>query len=291
MKTGIVTDTYSSITQAEADKLGIRLLHMPFYINEETFYEGLNITTEEFVQKLENGAAVSTSQPSPMDVTELWDKALEEYDELVYLPLSSGLSGACETAIMLSQDDPYEGRVFVVNNGRVSTPLHCTVLDALELVKEGYSAKQIKEMLENARDDMTIYIAVETLDYLKRGGRITPAAAALGSVLNLKPVLKLATGKLDSFKKCRGFNKAKKTMLEAMKNDLETRFKEAYESGNLYLMAATSASPETTAAWIEEIKKEFPGMDVLCDQLPLGVFCHTGTGALGIGCSVKPKRI
>ena len=291
MKIGILTDTYSSITQAEAEKLGIHLLHMPFYINEETFYEGLDITTEEFVKKLESGATVTTSQPSPLNVTEFWDKALEEYDELVYIPLSSGLSGSCETAIMLSQDERYEGKVFVVNNGRVSTPLHCTILDALELVKERYSAKQIQEMLENARDDMTIYIAVETLEYLKRGGRITPAAAALGNVLNLKPVLKLATGKLDSFKKCRGFNKAKKAMIEAMKNDLETRFKDAYESGNLYLMAATSASPEVTAAWVEEIREAFPGMEVLCDQLPLGVFCHTGTGALGIGCSVKPKRI
>lgn len=289
MKTiGIITDSHSSVSQAEAEKLGIRVLPMPFYIDGECFHEGVDLTREKFFEKLAGGSAITTSQPSPADVYDIWDAALEEYEKVLYMPLSSGLSGSCETAMAMAQDEKYEGRVFVVDHGQIATPLHQMILDTLVLIEKGYSAEQIKEILEKAKDRMMIYIGVETLEYLKRGGRVTPAAAAIGSVLNIKPVLKLETGKLDSFKKCRGFSKAKKAMLEAMKNDLETRFADAAADGQVHLLAATSASEEETAAWVAEIEAAFPGMKVFCDPLSLGVSCHTGTGALGIGCSVVP---
>jgi DegV family protein with EDD domain len=223
-------------------------------------------------------------------VLKLWDEALEEYETVLYIPISSGLSGSCQTAMMMAQEEPYCGRVFVVDNGRVSTPLHRSVLDALELIEEGYSAAGIKAILEEARDKMVIYIGVQTLEHLKQGGRITPATAALGTVLNIKPVLKFDVGNLDTFKKCRGFNKARRVMIEAMEHDLNTRFKEWYDRGEVYLLAASSASQEETESWVAEIKEAFPGMEVMCDDLSLGVSCHIGQGGLGIGCSVRPER-
>lgn len=285
---GILTDSHSSISQEEAAQLGIRVLAMPFYIDGECFYEGINLTREEFFRKLESGAVITTSQPSPAEVYDLWDQMLEEYEKVLYMPLSSGLSGSCHTAMAMAQEEQYEGRILVVDHGQIATPLHQMILDTLELIQKGYSAEEIKEMLEKSRDRMMIYIGVDTLEYLKKGGRVTPAAAAIGSVLNIKPVLKLETGKLDSFKKCRGFGKARKIMLETMKQELETRFADAAADGQIHLMAATSASEEETAEWVKEIEEMFPGMDVFCDPLSLGVSCHTGAGALGIGCSVVP---
>ena len=285
---GIITDSHSSITQEEAKKLGIWVVPMPFYIDGECYYEGVNLTREAFFEKLGSGSVITTSQPAPADVCDVWDWALKEYEKILYMPLSSGLSGSCETAMALARDEEYEGRVLVVDHGQVATPLHQLVLDTLELIEKGYSAEEIKEFLESGKDRMMIYIGVETLEYLKRGGRITPAAAAIGSVLNIKPVLKLETGKLDSYKKCRGFGKVKKTMIDAMKEDIEKRFADAAADGALHLLAATSAGEEETAAWIAEIEAAFPGMKVFCDPLSLGVSCHTGTGALGIGCSVVP---
>ena len=285
---GIITDSHSSITQEEAKKLGIWVLPMPFYIDGECYLEGVNLTREEFFAKLESGSAITTSQPSPADVCDVWDWALKEFEKVLYMPLSSGLSGSCETAMALARDEEYEGRVLVVDHGQIATPLHQLILDTLELIEKGYSAERIKEILETGKDRMMIYIGVETLEYLKRGGRVTPAAAAIGGVLNIKPVLKLETGKLDSFKKCRGFGKAKKTMIEAMKSDIETRFSDAMADGKLHLLAATSANEEETEAWVKEIEEAFPGMKVFCDPLSLGVSCHTGTGALGIGCAVVP---
>ena len=285
---GIITDSHSSITQEEAKKLGIWVLPMPFYIDGECYLEGVNLTRKEFFAKLESGSAITTSQPSPADVCDVWDWALKEFEKVLYMPLSSGLSGSCETAMALARDEEYEGRVLVVDHGQIATPLHQLILDTLELIEKGYSAERIKEILETGKDRMMIYIGVETLEYLKRGGRVTPAAAAIGGVLNIKPVLKLETGKLDSFKKCRGFGKAKKTMIEAMKSDIETRFSDAMADGKLHLLAATSANEEETEAWVKEIEEAFPGMKVFCDPLSLGVSCHTGTGALGIGCAVVP---
>lgn len=285
---GVLTDSHSGISQKEAKELGIMVLPMPFYIEEECFYEDITLSREEFFQKLTSGARITTSQPSPADVMNLWNKALEQYEQIIYLPISSGLSGSYAAAAALAQEEIYQNRVFVADLGRISTPLHRSVLDALELVEKGYSAKEIKEILEKSREQMVIYIGVETLEYLKRGGRITPATAALGTVLHIKPVLKLDIGTLDMFKKCRGFEKAKKVMIEAMKLDLETRFKKWADKEEVYLMAASSASEEVTREWVKEIEEAFPNYSVMCDYLSLGVSCHTGYGGLGIGCSCRP---
>lgn len=287
---GIITDSHSSISQETAKELGIRVLPMPFFIDGECYYEGVTLTREQFFQKLHSGAEVSTSQTSPADVMSFWDEALKEYEQVLYLPISSGLSGSYMTAAALAEDEPYKGRVFVVDHGRIATPLHRAILDVLELIQEGCSAQELKAILENARDKMSIYIGVDTLEYLKKGGRITPAAAAVGTVLHIKPVLKLDVGKLDSYKKCRGFLKAKKIMIDAVREEMETRFRPWLERGELHLMAASSSSPEETQEWVREIEEAFPGMPVLCDDLSLGVCCHTGSGALGIGCSCKLKR-
>lgn len=287
---GIATDSHSGIVPEEAAKLGIKVLPMPFYVEDECFYEEVSITREEFFEHLNSGKKVTTSQPSPEAVMELWRECLKEYEKLIYMPMSSGLSGSCNTAIMLAQDEEFEGRVLVVDNGRVSTLLHRSILDALEMIEEGLSAEKIKEVLEEARDKMVIYLGVETLEFLKKGGRITPATAALGSLLNIKPILKFDVGVLESYKKCRGMKKARKDMLEAMKNNLETNFREAYENGEVYMLAASSADATVTTEWVEEIKEFFSGMEVLCDKLSLGISCHTGEGALGIGCSLRPKR-
>jgi len=288
---GIVTDSHSGISQTEAERFGVRILPMPFSINGECFYENVNLTREEFFRRLDSGAEISTSQPSPAEVMKMWDEALLDYEKILYLPISSGLSGSCQTARMLAADEPYAGRVLVVDNGRVSALMHCSILDALEMIDEGYSAEQIREMLERSRKEMVIYIGVSTLEHLKRGGRITPAAAALGTVLNIKPVLKFDVGTLDVFKKCRGMGKAKHAMLEAMHHELETNFREKAERGEVRLVAAGSSSEEETAEWIREIRESFPGMDVMYDDLSMGLSCHIGYGGLGIGCSCRPDRI
>ncbi|MDO5417616.1 MAG: DegV family protein [Lachnospiraceae bacterium] len=287
---GIVTDSHSSISQQRAKELGIKVLPMPFYIGEDCYYEDVSLTRDAFFEKLDSGADIATSQPSPADVMQIWDEALKEYEQILYIPLSSGLSGSCATASAMAQDEPYENRVFVVDNGRVSVLMERSILDALELIQEGYSAKEIKEILEQARDRMVIYIGVQTLEHLKKGGRITPATAALGTILQIKPVLKLGTETLDTFKKCRGFAKAKAAMLEAIRHDLDTTFRQEYEDGQVYLMAATSASPEERDAWLDEIKAAFPDMELLYGDLSLGVSCHIGFGGLGIGLSCRPKR-
>jgi len=287
---GVITDSHCGISQEEAKKLGIKVLPMPFYFNEQCYYEGVSITRDEFFERLNAGETVSTSQPSPETVMNIWREGLKEFDKIIYMPMSSGLSGSCDTAKMLAKEDEFLGKVLVVDNGRISALQHVAVLDALELIQEGYSAEKIKEILETYRDMQSIYIAVETLEFLKKGGRITPATALLGSLLNIKPVLKLDTGVLDTHCKCRGMKKARKEMLAAMKHDFETRFKEYYDKKEIYLLAAGSANDITTQEWIEEIQEYFPGMEVLYDDLSLGISCHIGEGGLGIGCSCRPKR-
>lgn len=287
---GIATDSHSGILQEEAKRLGIMVLPMPFYFGEECYYEEVSLTRETFFERLNAGEKVSTSQPSPEALMNFWREGLKEYEQIVYIPMSSGLSGSCGTAMMLAMEDEFENKVFVVDNGRVSTPLHRSVLDALELAEDGYCAEQIKAILEAEKEKMSIYIAVETLEYLKKGGRISAGTAAIGTLLNIKPVLKLGISVLETFKKSRGMKKAKKEMLEALKKDMETTFKEYYDKGEIYLLAATSADEATTQEWIEEIKAFFPGMEVLCDNLTLGISCHIGQGGLGIGCSCRPKR-
>ena len=286
---GIITDSHSSISQEEAKKLGIFVLPMPFYIDGRCFYEGVDLTREEFFEKQAAGAEVSTSQPAPAEVMEMWDQALEQFEKVLYMPISSGLSGSYETACIMAQEGKYQGRVLVVDHGQVASPLHRMVLDALELAENGYAAETIREMLEKAGNHMMIYIGVQTLEFLKKGGRITPGAAALGSVFNIKPVLKLETGKLDSFKKCHGLMKAKRTMIEAIKQELETRFSDAWKAGAVHILAASSASERETEEWVREIEDAFCGIKVMCDPLSLGVCCHVGPGGLGIGCAVKPE--
>lgn len=287
---GIVTDSHSSFTQEQAERLGIMVLPMPFYIDGVCYYEGTTLTREEFFRRMEEGAEVTTSQPSPAEVMNIWDQALESYEKILYLPISSGLSGSYMTAVALAKEEAYENRVLVVDHGRIATPLQQMILEALDLIQEGYSAEEIKGILERDREKMVIYIGVQTLEYLKKGGRITPATAALGTVLNIKPVLKLGVGALDTYKKCRGFQKAKKVMLEALANDLATTFREQDARGEISLLAASGASKEETQEWIQEIEQAFPGRKVLSGDLSLGVCCHTGKGALGIGCSCRLGR-
>ena len=221
-KIAIVTDSNSGITQAEGKKIGIYVLPMPFMIDEVTYYEDIDLTQEQFYQKLKEGGEIKTSMPLVGDVTDKWDELLKEYDEIVYIPMSSGLSSSCETAYMLSQD--YDGKVQVVNNQRISVTMRQSVLDAKMLAEQGKGAEEIKEILEKEKFESSIYIMVDTLEYLKKGGRITPAAAALGTLLKLKPVLQIQGEKLDAFAKARTVKQAKTIMTEAMKNDFEKRF-------------------------------------------------------------------
>ncbi len=284
----IITDSHGGISQSEADRLGVKVLPMPFYFGDECYYEGVSITREEFFKRLNSGEKVSTSQPSPDSVMNIWRENLKEDSEILHMPISSGLSGSCDTAKMLANEEEFEGKVFVVDNGRVSAPLHRSILDALELIEEGYSAGEIRDILEGSKEKMNIYIAVETLEHLKNGGRVTPTTAVIGDLLNIKPILNLNLGVLDSYKKCRGMKKARKEMIEAMRQEIYVNNKEAYEKGEIYLLAATSADEETTKGWIEEINEAFPDLEVLCDNLSLGVACHTGEGALAVAYSCKP---
>ena len=287
-KTGILTDSHSGITQEEAKKLGIYVLPMPFYINDQFHYEGKDISREEFIEYLKNDENVSTSQPSPEAVMNLWDEILKEYEELVYIPISSGLSGSCSTATAMAQDDDYEGKIFVVDNGRVSTPMKQSVLDAIELLNEGCSAKEIKNRLEDAKGKMGIFVAVDDLKYLKKGGRISSSVALVGGMLKVKPILKFDIGTLDSFKNCRGLIKAKTVMIEEVKRIVTTDYAEDFEKGNVHILAASSADEEETKKWVNEIQEAFPGIKVLWDYLPMGITCHIGPGGLGIGYSVRP---
>lgn len=288
MKIGIITDSHSGISQEDATKMGIMVLPMPFYCDEECFYEGISITRKEFFEKMDSGQKVSTSQPSPEEVMNIWREGLEKYDQILYMPLTSGLSGAYNTACVLAQEEEFQGKIFVVDHGRIATPLRRTILDALEMIRMGGTAEQIQEMIEDQRDKMSIYIGVESLEYLKKGGRITPAAAAVGTILHIKPILKVDTGLIDSFKKTRGMKKARKEMLEVLEHDMKTVFKEYYENGQIHLLMASSADEETTQSWLEEIQEYFPGVEVMGDHLSLGISCHTGPGTLGVGISCVP---
>lgn len=288
-KIGIATDSHSSLSPAEAALLGVHVLPMPFDVDGQSYLEGVDLTREQFFAYQRAGAQIGTSQPSPASVMALWDRALTECESLLYIPISSGLSGSCQTALALAEEKPYAGRVFVVDNGRVGTPLHRSILDALELIDRGLSAAECKAALEKARGDLVIYVAVETLEYLKRGGRISATAATVGTLLNIKPILHLTTGKLESYRKARGMHRACEAMLESIRSDLAIRFQEAHARGNVHLMAAGSADAETTARWLRQIESAFPGMPILYDDLSLGVSCHTGEGALGIGLSCSPE--
>ena len=258
---------------------------MPFYINDVMYLEGITLTQEEFYEKLKNDEAISTSQPSPAEVCGLWDNLLKEYDEVVHIPMSSGLSASCETAMALARD--YDGRVQVVDNQRISVTQRQSVLDALVLREAGRTAAEIKEKLEEEKMESSIYITLETLKYLKKGGRITPAAAAIGTVLNLKPVLQIQGEKLDAYAKVRGKKQAKKVMLKAIREDWEGRFGKYVEAGEMCLQMAYTGNKEEAEEFKEEVQAVFPGADIHMDPLSLSVACHIGHGALAVACSKK----
>ena len=282
----IVTDSNSGITQAQAAEYGITVLPMPFYINEELYFEEINLTQEEFYTKLEEGAEISTSQPAAGDVLELWDSLLKEYEEIVYIPMSSGHSGSCETAVMLSKD--YDGRVQVVNNQRISVTQRQSVLDAKQLAENGWTAERIREYLEKTRFDSSIYIMVDTLKYLKKGGRITPAAAALGTLLKLKPVLQIQGEKLDAFSKDRTLKQAKTTMLHAIQADFRGRFKAREDASDMWIqMAYTGVDKTEIDEFYREVKEAYPNHEIVVNPLSLSVSCHIGPGALAITCTKK----
>ncbi|MDO4272645.1 MAG: DegV family protein [Eubacteriales bacterium] len=284
-KIAIVTDSNSGITQEQGRELGISVIPMPFYINETMYLEGITLSQEDFYERLMSDETISTSQPSPAEVCGLWDSLLSKYDEVVHIPMSSGLSASCATAMGLAQD--YDGKVQVVDNQRISVTQRQSVLDAITLSEAGRSAAEIKKVLEDEKLESSIYITLETLKYLKKGGRITPAAAAIGTVLNLKPVLQIQGEKLDAYSKVRGKKQAKRVMLKAMQEDFEKRFASYAEKGQMCLQAAYTGNRQEAEEFKKEIQELFPGYDIHMDPLSLSVACHIGQGALAVACSKK----
>ena len=279
-KVAIVTDSNSGITQKRGEELGIYVLPMPFFIDGELYLEDITLSQEQFYEKLGADSEISTSQPSPGDVMDLWDKLLEDYDEIVCIPMSSGLSSTCETALSLAQD--YDEKVQVVDNQRISVTQEQSVYDAIKLRDEGKSAAEIRQVLEKEKMQASIYITVDTLKYLKKGGRITPAAAAIGTVLNLKPVLQIQGEKLDAFAKVRGWKAAKKTMLNAIEKDLTDRFADVKDQ--MVLGMAYTCSKEEADEWKNEIQTRFPDYELVEGPLSLSIACHIGPGAMAITC-------
>lgn len=278
----VITDSNSGITQQQAADLKIQVVPMPFFINEKMYLEGITLNQEEFYNYLSEDADIHTSQPSPADVMDIWNETLKNYDQIVYIPMSSGLSASCETAMALARD--YEGKVFVVNNQRISVTQRQSALDALKLVEAGYSAAEIKDVLEKEKKNASIYLMVETLKYLKKGGRITPTAAALGTVLNLKPVLQIQGEKLDAYAKARGKEKAKSIMLNAIREDLTGRFREEFGHNQMVLQSAYAGNYQEAMEWKKQIEDTLQ-MPVHMDPLSLSVACHVGPGVLAVTCT------
>ncbi len=282
-KVAIVTDSNSGITQKRGKELGIYVLPMPFFIDEKLYFEDITLTQEEFYERLRADSDISTSQPSPANVMELWEKVLGENDQIVCIPMSSGLSSTCSTAMSIAGE--YKGRVQVVDNQRISVTQEQSVYDAMHLRDQGMDAAEIKEVLEREKLQASIYITVDTLKYLKKGGRITPAAAAVGTVLNLKPVLQIQGEKLDAFAKARGWKSAKKIMLNAIEKDLNGRFADVKDQ--MVLGMAYTCTKEEAAGWKQEIMDRFPGYDILEGPLSLSVACHIGPGSMAVTCMKK----
>lgn len=288
MSIAIVVDSNSGVTQKEAKKLGIYVLPMPFMIDGKVYYEDIDLTHDEFYEKMKAGADITTSQPSPNEVMELWDSLLKKYDELVYIPMSSGLSGSCQTAMMLSGE--YGGRVQVVDNQRISVTQRQSALDAVGLGAKGCAAGEIKAILEHTRSSSIIYITVDTLKYLKKGGRITPAAAALGTLLKIKPVLTIDGGKLDAFSKARTMKQARIAMLTALAHDLRERLGD--EGGeHTCLQIAHACNGEAARELEETVQKMYPSAPVFSAPLSLSIGCHIGPGALAVACTGMLKEL
>ena len=284
-KIAVLTDSNSGITQEQAKELGVYVIPMPFFIDGQQYFEGINLTQEEFYQKLDEDADIKTSQPAPGDVLDLWEKLLEDHDEIVHIAMSSGLSSSCATAAMLADD--YDGKVQVVDNQRISVTQRQSVEDAMKLAEEGKSAKEIKDILEADKLDSGIFIMVDTLKYLKKGGRVTSAGAAIGTVLGIKPVLQIHGEKLDAFAKTRGVKQAKKKMIAAVRKELEERFPDGDFAKHAYLQSAYTKDKEAALKWKEELMAEFPEMEFHQDPLSLSVACHIGAGALAVAWTHK----
>lgn len=283
----IMTDSNSGIMPSEGPGYGIHVLPMPIIIDGGTYFEGINITPDDFYKKQTSGSVITTSQPSPGDVTDMWDSLLKDYSEILFIPMSSGLSNTCQTAALLAQDDPYAGKVFVVDNHRISITQAMSVLDAVILAEQGKSGAQIKEILEKEALDATIYIAVDTLEYLKKGGRITPAAAALGTILKLKPVLTIQGDKLDSYAKARGMKSAFRTMLDALSSDISGRLSHLRQEGMLKIgIANTFMDPDKLVNYKNELQKAFPDLELIYFPLTMSIGTHVGPGGLGIGAVI-----
>lgn len=282
-KVAVMADSNCGIFPEEGRELGIHIIPMPVIIEGITYYEGVDITIEEFYKKQAEGLEITSSLPSPGDVMDMWDELLKGYEEVVYIPMTSGLSSSCANARMLAED--YEGRVHVVDNHRISVTQAQAALDAVTMAEEGMSGAEICRILEEEALDASIYIAVDTLEYLKKGGRVTAAGAAIGSVLNIKPVLTIQGEKLDAFAKVRGMKSAFKTMCKALRSDMEGRFRDLHEEGKLCLgIANTYMESETLEMWKNELEKAFPGEKIIHCPLTLSIGCHIGPGGLGIGC-------
>ena len=285
-KVRIITDSNSGITVEDARELGVTVLPMPFSINEEVYFEQESLTHEQFYEELAAGKDIMTTQPSPAQVMGIWDEALKDYDEIVYIPMSSGLSGSYQTAAMLAED--YEGKVHVVNNQRISVTQRQSVLDALRLLEAGKSAKEIKDILEADKFNSSIYLMVDTLVYLKKGGRITPAAAALGTLLKLKPVLQIQGERLDAFAKARTVSQAKSIIINAVKSDIDKRFG-GLSKENISLHMAYAHDLDRILEFKEEVLKEFPGYDINLYPLSLSVATHIGPGCIALAVTKNLK--
>ena len=289
MKIAVVTDSNSGITQAQAKEMGVAVLQMPFMIDGETYYEDITLTREQFYQRLKDNADIATSQPTPDSILKMWDKLLKEYDQIIHIPMSSGLSGSCSTAMMLAGEDEYEGKVFVVDNRRISVTQYQSVKDAQMLAAMGMDGTQIKKRLEETAADSVIFITVDTLKYLKKGGRITPAAAALGTLLKIKPVLIILGEKLDSFAKARTMKQAKTMMMNAIQKELDGRLHDS-ECRNCHLAIAHTDNEEAALEFKKEVEERFPNADVYMAPLSLSIACHIGPGSLAVTATRKMEE-
>ena len=289
MKIAVVTDSNSGITQAQAKEMGVAVLPMPFMIDGETYYEDITLTREQFYQRLKDNADIATSQPTPDSILKMWDKLLKEYDQIIHIPMSSGLSGSCSTAMMLAGEDEYEGKVFVVDNRRISVTQYQSVKDAQMLAAMGMDGPQIKKRLEKTAADSVIFITVDTLKYLKKGGRITPAAAALGTLLKIKPVLIILGEKLDSFAKARTMKQAKTMMMNAIQKELDGRLHDS-ECRNCHLAIAHTDNEEAALEFKKEVEERFPNADVYMAPLSLSIACHIGPGSLAVTATRKMEE-
>lgn len=289
MKIAVVTDSNSGITQAQAKEMGITVLPMPFMIDGETYYEDITLTQEQFYQRLKDNSDISTSQPTPDSIMKLWDELLKEYDQIVHIPMSAGLSGSCATAMMLAGEDEYEGKVFVVDNHRISVTQYQSVKDAMMLADMGMDGAQIKKRLEETAADSVIFVTVDTLKYLKKGGRITPAAAALGTLLRIKPVLIILGENLDSFAKARTMKQAKTLMMNAIQKELDERLHDS-ECKDCHLAIAHSDNEEAALEFKKEMEERFPDADIYLAPLSLSIACHIGPGSLALTATRKMEE-